>query len=159
MPYACITSPVISITHQSGAFITLIYLHGLIMITQSLQYTLGFILGVVHSVSLGKCVMTYVCVLIRFSRVRLCVMLWTAACKVPLSMRFSSWEYWSGLLCPPPGDLPNPEIKPMSLMSNLHWQVGSLPLVLPGKHIYPPWLYHTEQFTALEKFLPLICSC
>ena len=54
MPYTCITSPVISITHQSGAFIALIYLHGLIMITQSLQYTLGFILGVVHSVSMAN---------------------------------------------------------------------------------------------------------
>ena len=26
-------------------------------------------------------------------------------------------EYWSGLPCPPPGDLPNPGIKPASLMS------------------------------------------
>ena len=84
------TSPVINITHQSGVFIALIYLHGPIIITQSLQYTLGFILGVVHSVSLDKCVMTYVCVLVRFSRVRLCVMLWTAACQAPFSMRFSS---------------------------------------------------------------------
>ena len=30
----------------------------------------------------------------------------------------------------PPGDLPDPGIKPASLM---HWQVGSLPLVPPGK--------------------------
>ena len=26
-------------------------------------------------------------------------------------------EYWSGLQCPPPGDLPGPGIKPVSLMS------------------------------------------
>ena len=32
-------------------------------------------------------------------------------------MGFSRLEYWSGLLCPPPGDLPNPGIKPASLMS------------------------------------------
>ena len=38
----------------------------------------------------------------------------TVACQVPLSMGFSKQEYWSGLLCPPPGDLPNPGIKPMS---------------------------------------------
>ena len=37
-------------------------------------------------------------------------------------------EYWSGLPCPPPEDLPNPGIKCVSLMSNLQWQVGSLPL-------------------------------
>ena len=27
--------------------------------------------------------------------------------QAPLSMGFSRQEYWSGLLCPPPGDLPN----------------------------------------------------
>jgi len=37
------------------------------------------------------------------------------ACQAPLSMGFSRQEYWSGLPCPPPGDLPDPEIKPMSL--------------------------------------------
>ena len=35
----------------------------------------------------------------------------------PLSMGFSRQEYWSGLPFPPPGDLPNPGIKPISLMS------------------------------------------
>ena len=42
---------------------------------------------------------------------------WTVAHQVPLSMGFSRQEYWSGLPCPPPGDLPNPGIKPVSLMS------------------------------------------
>ena len=32
-------------------------------------------------------------------------------------MGFSSQEYWSGLSCLPPEDLPNPGIKPVSLMS------------------------------------------
>ena len=32
-------------------------------------------------------------------------------------MGFSRQEHWSGLLCPPPGALPNPEIEPTSLMS------------------------------------------
>ena len=36
--------------------------------------------------------------------------------QTPLSMGFSRQEYWSGLPCPPPGDLPNPGIEPMSLM-------------------------------------------
>ena len=56
-----------------------------------------------------------VCVL---SHVQLSVTLWTAAHQAPLSMRFSRLEYWSGLLCPPPGNLPNPVIEPMSLISN-----------------------------------------
>ena len=43
--------------------------------------------------------------------------LWTVAHKAPLSMGFSRQEYWSGLPCPPPGDLPNSGIKPMSLSS------------------------------------------
>ena len=37
--------------------------------------------------------------------------------KAPLSMRFSRQGYWSGLLCPPLEDLPNPGIKPESLTS------------------------------------------
>ena len=43
--------------------------------------------------------------------------LWTVACQTPLSMGFSRQEYWSGLSCPPPGDLPDPGIKPASLRS------------------------------------------
>ena len=42
---------------------------------------------------------------------------WTVACKAPLSIEYSKQEYWSGLLCPPPGDLPDPGIEPMSLTS------------------------------------------
>ena len=38
----------------------------------------------------------------------------TVAHQVPLSMGFSRQEYWSGLPCPPLGDLPNPGIKPRS---------------------------------------------
>ena len=40
--------------------------------------------------------------------------LWTIARQTPLSMGFSRQEYWSGLPCPPPGDLPHPGIKPES---------------------------------------------
>ena len=52
-----------------------------------------------------------------FSCIWLCVTLWTVACQVPLSMRFSRQEYWNGLLCPPPGDRPDPGTEPMSLFS------------------------------------------
>ena len=34
------------------------------------------------------------------------------ACEAPLAMGFSRQEYWSGLPCPPPGDLSDPGIKP-----------------------------------------------
>ena len=37
--------------------------------------------------------------------------------QASLSMGFSSQEYWSGLQCPPPGHVPNPGIKPVSLRS------------------------------------------
>ena len=50
----------------------------------------------------------------------------TVAYKAPLSMGFSSQEYWSGL----PGDLPDPGVKPMSPAS----QADSLPTELSGKH-------------------------
>ena len=42
------------------------------------------------------------------------VPLWTIAHQAPLSMGFYSQEYWSGLPCPSPGDLPHPGIKPAS---------------------------------------------
>ena len=57
------------------------------------------------------------CMLIRFSHVPLFATLWTVACQAPLSVAFSRQEHWSGLPCSPPGDLPNPGIKPVSLMS------------------------------------------
>ena len=42
------------------------------------------------------------------------VILWAVAHQAPLSMGFSRQEYWGGLPCPPPGDLPEPEIEPAS---------------------------------------------
>ena len=51
------------------------------------------------------------------SRVQLFATPWTATSQVPLSMGFSSPEYWSGLPHLPPGDLPNPGIKRASLMT------------------------------------------
>ena len=53
----------------------------------------------------------------RFSCIQLFATPWTAAHKAPLSMEFSRQEYWSGMPCPPPGDLPNPGTEPVSLVS------------------------------------------
>ena len=58
----------------------------------------------------------YVCVDV-LSCVQLFVTLWTVAHQPPLFMEFSRQEYWSGLPFPSPGDLPDPGIKPTSLLS------------------------------------------
>ena len=61
--------------------------------------------------------LTRVCVLSRFSHVQLLATLWAAACQAPLCMGFSRQEYWIGLPCTPPGDLPDWWIEPESLTS------------------------------------------
>ena len=57
------------------------------------------------------------CMLSHFSHVQFFATLWTVARQTLLSMGFSKKEYWSGLPCPPPGDLPNPGTELTSLMS------------------------------------------
>ena len=46
------------------------------------------------------------------SCVQLCATLWAIAHQAPLFMGFSRQEYWSGLSCPPPWDLPDPGMEP-----------------------------------------------
>ena len=67
-----------------------------------------------HAFSTLCCVLA---VLSCFSPVWFYLTLWTVACQASLSKGFSRQEYWSGLPCPPPRDLPGTEIKPKSLMS------------------------------------------
>ena len=69
---------------------------------------------------------THVCV---FSCVRFIKTPWTAACQTPLSMGFPWQEHWSGLPYPPPGDFPDPGIKPASLVSC----IGRFPTEPSGK--------------------------
>ena len=57
--------------------------------------------------------------------------LWTVVHQAPPSMEFSRQEYKHVLPCPPPGDLPDPGIKPVSPVL----QVDSLPLTSSGKPI------------------------
>ena len=61
---------------------------------------------------LGVCVC--VCVCVSHSVVSDSVTPWTVTHQVPLSVEFSRQEYWSGLPFSSPGDLPNPEIEPVS---------------------------------------------
>ena len=85
--------------------------------------------------SLGcVCVCVCVCVL---SHVRLFDIPWTVAHHAPLFMEFFRQEYWSGLPFIPPGDLPDPGIKPESHQSP-SLQADSLPLAPPGKPLL--WL-------------------
>ena len=78
---------------------------------------------------------TCVCVLSHFSHVWLFVTPWTAAAQAPLSIGFSRQEYWTGLPFPPPGDLPNPGIEPLSPVVPA-LQMGSLQL----NHQESPWV-------------------
>ena len=50
-----------------------------------------------------------------FGPVQIFVTLWTVVCQAPLPMGFSRQEYWSGLPCPSPGNLPDPGIELVSL--------------------------------------------
>ena len=54
---------------------------------------------------------------------------WTVVHQAPLSIGFSRQEYWSGLPCPSPEDLPSPGIKPRSFTL----QADSLPSEPAGK--------------------------
>ena len=71
-------------------------------------------------------------------------------------MEFFREEYWSGLPCPPLGDLPNPGIEP-EFLHLLHWQAGSLPLApagslsdrvlwakFSGSDFFTPMLYYIQ---------------
>ena len=63
----------------------------------------------------------------------------TVARQAPLSMGFSRQEYWSGLPCPPPGDLPNPGTKRRSpalwvVLYHLRHQALCLLLIGPSAH-------------------------
>ena len=62
----------------------------------------------------------------------LCDPMATVAHQAPLSTGFSRQNYWSGLPCAPPGDLPDPTTEPASLMSPVLAD-GFLLLPPPGK--------------------------
>ena len=72
-----------------------------------------------------SCLVACVCVCWSLGRVQLYVTPRTVARQSPLSMEFSRQEYWGGLPCSPPGDLPDPGMEPRS--SAL--QASSLPCV------------------------------
>ena len=76
------------------------------------------------------------------------------ACQAPLPMGFSRQEYWSGLSCPPPGDVPHPGIETVSLMSPT-LQAGSLPLAPPGKRTCKLLIFSSVQsLSPVQLFQP-----
>ena len=87
------------------------------------------------------------------SCVRLFVTPWTVDHQALLSMGFSTQEYWTGLPCPPPGDLPNPEIEPMSLTS---------PALIGGFFtIHSTWEalnWLSVQFSSVTQSCPTLCD-
>ena len=81
-----------------------------------------------------------------------CATPWTADYQVPLSMGFPQQEYWSGLLFPPPRDLPDPGTEPMSLVSPT-LAGGFFTTVTPGYQIFTcVRLYYLPQiFTDIKR--------
>ena len=84
-------------------------------------FTETFIFGSVFGESWSLCssvvlipFLFAICELSCFSYVGFFVILWTVDRQSPLSMGFFRQEYWRGLPCPSPGDLPDPGIKPTS---------------------------------------------
>ena len=64
-------------------------------------------------------------------------------------MGFSRKEYWSGLSCAPPEDLPDPGMELESLKSAA-LAGGSLPLTLPKKPVHSPPQYYSQMLAGTE---------
>ena len=85
-------------------------------------------------------------------------LVWTAVYQAPLSMKFPRQKYWLGVSFPPPGDLPNPGIRPASpgfppLADGLFTILKSRDITLPTKvHLvkamgFPMVVYGCESWT------------
>ena len=74
--------------------------------------------------TLGRCVLTQSCLTL-FDPM-------DCSCQAPLSMELSRQEYWSGLPFPPPGDLPDPGIEPVSLALAGGFFTTSPPGIIPS---------------------------
>ena len=98
--------------------------------------------------------LVYACMLSHFCCVQLFANPWTIARQAPLSMGFSRQGHWSGLPCPPPGNLPNPGTEPVSLLSPVlagrfftTWATWEAPCpliraLIPFVWIPPSWSIH-----------------
>ena len=73
---------------------------------------------------------------------------WTVAHQFPLSMGFSRQEYWSGLPCPPPGDLPDPGMKPVCLLSSV--LAGRIFTIVPTGKPYTTMTKIAMRFSSVQ---------
>ena len=77
-----------------------------------------------------------------------------------MSIGFTRQEYWSGLPCPPPGDLPDPGIKPMySVVPALAGEFFTTEL--PGKPIYIYigfYIGYIYQFSSVAQLCLTLCD-
>ena len=78
------------------------------------------------------------------------VQLWTVVCQAPLSMGFSRWEYWSGLLCPPTGHLPDPGIDPRFLTSPA---LAGRFFTTGGKESLWLWIYKLKYWYMINSYI------
>ena len=90
------------------------------------------------------------CMLSHFSRVWLCTILWIIACQASLSMAFTRQEHWSGLPCPPPKDLPDPDMEPASLMSPALAGRFFITSATWEAHVYGPSIFHKDGEALLQ---------
>ena len=90
------------------------------------------------------------CRLSRFSCVHVLTTLWSVACRAPLSMGFCRQESWNGLPFPPPGNLPDPGIRPMSPASPALQADFFFTTEPPGKHKIPLEPFLTAKELARE---------
>ena len=91
-------------------------------------------------------------VLSHFSHVRLFVTPWSTAHQA-LFMGFSRQEHWSGLPCPLPGDLLNPEIEPTSLTSALAGEFFTISSVWEAPHLLWKVLISSLEYDTLLRWL------
>ena len=94
------------------------------------------------------CVCTCACLV-----TQLCLTLcdpWTIAHLAPLSMEFSREGYWRGLPRPPPGNCPDPGIKPMPLASPA--LEGRFFATEPNDKHFSGLLPDTKHFTFINSF-------
>ena len=83
------------------------------------------------------------------------------SCQASLSMEFCRQEYWSGLLFPPPADLPNSEIKPASPVFPAlaggfltRWAIEEAPYSLSPKIFLHIWTSHRDSLNFMPLYLP-----
>ena len=84
---------------------------------RSIQIFPTFIIKQQISANLSSFMLNRMCVHV-LSCVQLLVTLWTVAPQAPLSTEFSRQKFWSGLLVPSPGGLPDPGTEPTSFASH-----------------------------------------